>query len=528
MKRIFYYSGYRLTIFHWKNEKCIASFTFDPSDKGIEKYKMYLNATENTPVRFLIDLIEEDFNKENIPHVGPTDRKAIVSRLIDRQYRKSKDYVYYNVIGRETTGRKDDIVLYSVLSNPEILEPWLIPIKEHNISVSGIWSLPLLSEDLFLKLQKKDNNILLVSQQVPSNLRQTFIKNGKFESSRSAVVNLDDATIGEYISIEIEQTIRFLSNQRQIGFDEKIQIHIICREEDLNEIQMRCTDTAMRAFHYYHISDIQQLLGCKILSDEKSDYYSNSLYSYICASKILPKGHYGPNSLFKKYYDQIFSTMLYSISILLIIFSFIFSLVNYTEAISLKNETLTLKHQTESINRAYESTLAKFETKLSRAQMMKSSVLLAEKIHKQAHISPQHFMTSISRIFSKYQIFNTEITKISWQQHQSNDLPKNNVKKKMIIDYAKPDIINQHATIGGYIHVSKSSLKQSVDKVNSIANALKNNKSIKHVKIKRSPVDARSISSIENETGSDQKNNKNSDKNKGQFEIELLMLGKES
>jgi len=288
----------------------------------------------------------------------------------------------------------------------------------------------------------------------------------------------------------------------------------------------------MRAFHYYHISDIQKLLGCKILSDEtlvdSPAYYSNSLYAYICASKILPKGHYGPSSLFKKYYDQIISTTLYSISILLIIISFVFSLVNYTETISLKNETLTLNHQTESINRAYESTLAKFETKLSRAQMMKSSVLLAEKIHKQTHVSPQHFMTSISRIFSKHQTFNTEITKISWQQHQSNDLPKNNVKKKMIIDYAKSDIINQHATIGGYIHVSKSSLKQSVDKINSIVNSLNNDKSIKHVKIKRSPVDARSISSIESEAGSDQKNNKNSDKNKGQFEIELLMIGKES
>lgn len=223
MKRIFYYSGYRLTVFHWQNNECIATYAFNPGEEGIDKFQTYLKATANTPVRILVDLIEEDFKKETIPHVGAADRKAIVRRLIDRQYRKSKDYVQYKVLEREKTGRKDDVLLYSVLSNPEILEPWLKPMQATGTAISGIWSLPLLSPKLFKKLNTQAKNVLLVSQQVPSNLRQTFIRNGRFESSRSAVVNLDDAPIGEYISSEVEQTIRFLSNQRHIGFDEKLK-----------------------------------------------------------------------------------------------------------------------------------------------------------------------------------------------------------------------------------------------------------------------------------------------------------------
>ena len=237
MKRIFYYSGYRLTVFHWHNEKCLATHVFNPGEEGLEKFKTYLRATVNTPVRILVDLIEEDFKKETIPHVGAADRKSIVNRLIERHYRKSKDFVHYNVVDREKSGRKDDVIIYSVLSNPEILEPWLQPMREAGTSISGIWSLPLLSPYLFKKLGTKSKSVLVVSQQVPSNLRQTFVKNGQFESSRSAVVNLEDATIGEYIATEVEQTIRFLSNQRQIGFDEKIEIHVICRAADLTDIQ---------------------------------------------------------------------------------------------------------------------------------------------------------------------------------------------------------------------------------------------------------------------------------------------------
>lgn len=262
MKRIFYYSGYRLTIFHWKNEKCVATYVFNPGEEGLDKFRTYLHATVNTPVRILVDLIEEDFNKETIPHVGPADRKSIVSRLVDRQYRKSKDYVHYKVVDREQSGRKDDILLYSVLSNPEILEPWIKPMQEAGTAISGIWSLPLLTNKLFNKIESKTNNILLVSQQVPSNLRQTFLKDGAFESSRSAVVNLDDASIGEYISTEVEQTIRFLSNQRHIGFDEKIEIHIICRDEDLTNIQSHCIDSSLRTFHYHNLAEIDSKLGC--------------------------------------------------------------------------------------------------------------------------------------------------------------------------------------------------------------------------------------------------------------------------
>lgn len=533
MKRVFYYSGYRLTVFHWQNEKCISSYVFNPGEEGIEKFKTYLMATENTPVRILVDLIEEDFKKENIPHVGAADRKSIVSRLIDRHYRKSKDFVNYNVVGREKTGRKDDILLYSVLSNPEILEPWLKPIRECNTSISGIWSLPLLSEILFRKINNKSNNVLLVSQQVPSNLRQTFVKHGHFESSRSAVVNLEDATIGEYISSEVEQTIRFLSNQRHIGFDDKIEIHVICREDDLEEIQSRCKDTALRSFHYHKLLEVTETLGCDMQSADTKETnisdYSNGIYSFICSSKLSPVGHYGSPSLFHKYYEQLLSKSLYVASTIILLLSIIMSFSYFSESVVLDEESITLNIQTEGVNNDYEKTLAKLETKLSKTQQMKSSVLLTEKIQQSKILSPQNFMVDISRILTRSGMHDTEITKIHWQQHQGSVMPvTNDNRKKINTDYAKADEINQHAIIGGYIRVSQSSLKQSVNKVNSIIDAFKNNKLVKDVSIIQMPVDVRSKSSIENESGIELDQDVNRDREKGQFEIQVLMKARNS
>ncbi|RDH82642.1 MAG: hypothetical protein DIZ80_10195 [endosymbiont of Galathealinum brachiosum] len=490
-------------------------------------------ATDNTPVRILVDLIEEDFKKETIPHVGSSDRKSIVSRLIERHYRKSKDYVHYNVVDRETGGRKDDVLLYSVLSNPEILEPWLKPIQESNTSVSGIWSLPLLSEKLFKKIDDKTRNVLLVSQQVPSNLRQTFIKDGKFESSRSAVVNLEDATIGEYIALEVEQTIRFLSNQRHIGFDEKIEVHIICRDADLQEIQSRCIDSAMRTFHYHELETVTDTLGCDTqpANNDTSNTveYSNGIYSYVCASQIIPIGHYGNRSLFAKFYEQLISKTLYTSSAIMLLISFVMSFSYLSESAILDNEAATLITQKNGVNNDYERTLAKLKPKLDKTQVMQSSVLLTEKIKQTKILSPQNFMVDISRILTRSGMYDTEITKVSWQQHQSKKMPaSNNNRNKATTDYARADDINQHAVIGGYIRVSQSSLKESVNKVNSIVSAFKNNKLVHDVIIKRMPVDVRSKSSIENESGVEHQNDLNSDKEKGQFEIELIMKGRES
>ena len=533
LKRVFYYSGHHLTIFHWKNENCIACFVFNPGEEGLEKFKTYLMATQNTPVRILVDLIEENFNSEAIPHVGSADRRAIISRMIERQYRKSVDYVHYKIIDRQTDGRRDDILLCSILSNPNILEPWLNILNECNISICGIWSLPQLSQSLFLKLDIKTPNILMVSQQVPGILRQTFIKNSIIQSSRSAVVNLEDASIGQYISIEVEQIIRFIANQRHIGFDENIEVHIMCRESDIQEIKSYCIDSASLSFHYHKLSDIINMLGCNLQTIEQNSQkitdYCKGIYSYVCASKLLPVGHYGNRSLFAKYYEQIFSRALYALSSVILLFSVIMTLTCISDSNSLDKETIKLKEQAKVVNNQYKKNMFKLEHKLFQAQSMQSSVLLTKKIQDYKSLSPQNFMSDISRILTRAGMNDTAITRIRWQQRQSNvQSAVNNRNHKRQIDYSKSDAINQHATIEGHIITSNSSLKDSVKKVNLIADAFKSSQLISQIKINQMPVDYRSKSSIENESSIEQENSGEQNINKGQFEIEFLMKSNKS
>jgi hypothetical protein len=517
VKRIFYFSGYRLTVFHWQHNQCIDSYAFNPGEDGIAKFQTYLKATENTPVRILIDLIEEDFVKESIPHVGPGDRKAIVQRMVERQYRKSRDFFQYRVLEREKSGRRDDVILYSVLSNPDILHTWLAPMQQAGTAIAGIWSLPLLSPKLYPSLSTQANNVLLVSQQVPSNLRQTFIRNGRFENSRSAVVNLEDAPLGEYISIEVEQTIRFLSNQRHIGFDEKIEVHVICRQQDIEPTRKICSNSALRTFYFHDLDEIEKTLHC----DTGSTEYSNGLYSYLCAKQPVPVGHYGNAALFSHYYQQLTSKALYAASVLILLVATLFAFAFISDSIVLDEEALTLQQQTRGINNNYQRQFAHLQDQLNQAEMMRSAVLLSDNIREATTISPMAFMNQISHISGNADLNNISLTKLEWSTTQQDKLSGEPLTT--LTDYSNIENINHFARLSGFVRMSQSSYKQSIQQLNQLAESFRKQAEVLAVKINSYPIDTRSETELSLQV--EQQDNRINDENDGKFVIDILLRG---
>ncbi|MDA3868577.1 MAG: hypothetical protein PF589_01220, partial [Gammaproteobacteria bacterium] len=64
MNRVFYFSGHRLTVFHWDRKKFHGACSFEPNLEGLDKFKQYLNTSAKSPARLLVDVIEEDFRIE--------------------------------------------------------------------------------------------------------------------------------------------------------------------------------------------------------------------------------------------------------------------------------------------------------------------------------------------------------------------------------------------------------------------------------------------------------------------------------
>ena len=76
------------------------------------------------PVHVLVDLTEEDFHREEVPHVlGPARRSVLAARR--SRWFPGTPYVSARREGRVPEGRRDDRVLLSAVVRPERLEPWL-------------------------------------------------------------------------------------------------------------------------------------------------------------------------------------------------------------------------------------------------------------------------------------------------------------------------------------------------------------------------------------------------------------------
>ncbi|MCW8909843.1 MAG: hypothetical protein OQK76_04390 [Gammaproteobacteria bacterium] len=502
----------------------IASYAFNPDEEGMADFNHYLRTTDNYPARILVDVIEESFGLESIPHVGRADRKAVVRRLVEKRNRESADYSFFKVIDREMSGRRDDNILLSVLTNPGLLAPWLEQIEKAGVAISGVWSLPLISEKLIAKMGLTEGSVLLLTQQVPSNIRQSYFKDGKFKTSRSAGINLYEAPVGQYVADEVEQAVRYLANHRFIGFDEKINVHIICNRQDEQSIVDHCNDNALVIFHVHYVDEIEELTAC----DDIGEDYCNGVFSRLCKDDFITKSHYGPKNLFRFYYQQLTEKSLRALSMIILLASVISGISFVANTSSISDEIEILNKNSIAMEQAYKSQLQKLEPELKTSKPMMSSVLLYEKMLESKHISPQNFIVEVSKILSSIGMQDVTITKIDWKRIQNaNKKPVRRAGKNKEggIEYSQNSEIKHKVSLAGFIHGAGEDKKSASKKIDLINETFSQDDRFESVKIVKMALDMRSDKYIEDETGTAH-TSISEDAKDGLFEIEMIMKGR--
>ncbi|HEX7028127.1 MAG TPA: hypothetical protein VF268_12870, partial [Gammaproteobacteria bacterium] len=142
MRHILYFAGYRMVLLRWHANSFKGMTEFEPDAKGYAAFARLLQEEVKKPVKLLIDIIEEDFRLETVPHLYGRDRAAFHARLANKYFR-SYPHVHIETQTRQSTGRRDDVVLLSALTNPSLFEAWIDILYKYRIPLEGIYSLPL-------------------------------------------------------------------------------------------------------------------------------------------------------------------------------------------------------------------------------------------------------------------------------------------------------------------------------------------------------------------------------------------------
>lgn len=299
MKRVLYFTGYRMVAQEWIGHRLESNVYFEPDEQGLDLFNAYLRSFRSEPVRLLVDLIEEEFRQIKIPLLRGSDRQAILDRNFAKFFRNS-EFRFAISQSIEKKARKEERLLLLGLTNQGLLEPWLRIIDDTCTPLSGIISLPLLSEEFASKLGSDSGAVILVSQEVPSNLRQSVFVDGKLILSR--LVPIASFYHGDYASDmvrDIESTQRYLASQRIVERSENIAVHIISNKRHRDKLTIKFSENNFFDFHVHEINDL--LEEQKIDVHEEQDF-SSALFCYL-ASKKIALNHYAQTKQ-KKYYSH--------------------------------------------------------------------------------------------------------------------------------------------------------------------------------------------------------------------------------
>ena len=299
MKRVLYFTGYRMVAQEWIGRKLVSNVYFEPDEQGLDLFSSYLRSFRNESVRLLVDLIEEEFRQIKVPLLRGSDRQAVLQRNFTKFFRTSEfRYAVSQSIEKKT--RKEEKLLLLGLTNQSLLEPWLKVIDDTRTPLSGIISLPLLSEAFAAEFKSDSKAVILVSQEVPSNLRQSVFIEGKLILSR--LVPIASFYHGDYANDmirDIESTQRYLISQRIVERTDSITIHVLCNKRHQDKLTLKFSENRFFDFHIHEINEV--LENHKIDVTDQQDF-SSALFCYL-ASKKMSLNHYAQNKQ-KKYYQH--------------------------------------------------------------------------------------------------------------------------------------------------------------------------------------------------------------------------------
>jgi hypothetical protein len=231
---------------------------FPISPVGQDEFQAYLKALGAVPTHLVTDLVEEDFRVDTIPHLRASDRDAVVARRLAQLFRNTA-YRHAIVQGREAEGRKDDRVVYTAITNGEVLRPWVEMFERLETPVEGIHSSAVFSSTLLAQLKLEFPHTLLVTFTPGDALRQTYFRNKEIKFSRLTPVALEEGeTLGSMVSGEIGRTWQYLDSLRNFGPEDRLEVCVLLHAKDRPVVEPALRDHDRIQ---YRLLDMEQVAG---------------------------------------------------------------------------------------------------------------------------------------------------------------------------------------------------------------------------------------------------------------------------
>jgi len=466
-----------------RNGKLEPCQVFRHDAQGVEGFDRYLAQMRNVRVDVLVDVVEEDYRFEMLPHASGRDRTELIERRLRQLYRNTA-YCTALAQGRDTGKRRDDQYLFMGLTNPDLLEGWLARIEARSLPVAGVYLLPLLAEPLVQRLAPDTPNLLLVSQH-PAGLRLTFLRHGKLRVSRlTRVENVDGSSRVTAYTEEIANTRLYLHALRVMSLDEHLSVIALDREGTLSGLEQSVAREISNAEAVLlRTAQIAQRTGVPeaIVRD-----IPDALYLHYLASQSA-RGNLAPEPVTEQFQIYQMRRALYATAAAAGVVSLAWLAMNGYQYFELKSEYAHAVAQTGEYQRRYQEVTRHFPAAPTSADNLVAAVQTAERL-KTVKKNPEAAMQAVGRTLEQFP--NVYLKTFGWK-YGTRDFEADGLTRRTESAPSAPttgQTRRQSAFIEGEIRPFSGDYRAALDTISNFAEALKQDPTVVDVKVVALPL----------------------------------------
>jgi len=505
-RRLLFLSAQKAAVYHWQNGKLGSSYLFDVNEDGRINFERYLRESPNTLMYILVDVFDEEYRRDTVPHVFGHDRNAILERKKARLFRDTP-YQFTRVQGREPGGRRDDRIFLSALTNPALIEQWTALLDKYKVPLAGIHSLPLFIESFIDEIPQASDYMLVVSMQSISGLRQTFFQDREFRISRLVQLpRYGTVPYAPYLEEEIEKIRRYLSSLRLVSQDEPLDIYFLLAGSLLDEMKRHYENSSLTHYHFLDINELARNTGLTLsLNTPFSDQY----FAHQFLRKRQPNLYATSTNMRYSTLRNIRLSML-AASILLLLSAFVWSGLNFLGGLTLKQRSLAAENKTNFYQTRYNIARGRLPKTPVEPAELKVAVEIADTLEKHK-TSPLLMIQTISKALNRFP--DVKLETFQWSESTDPNMKVGNSsrntsspKTRGVVGYsnvASKDtgyLFYQIALVEGSLQPFDGDFREAIKTINDFADNLKSEESVHDVSIVSLPLDVSSNANLAGNT----------------------------
>jgi hypothetical protein len=398
-------------VFLWNGKGLTFAHEFSNDSDGREQFSTFLEQNRN-PTYLLVDIIEEDFHLETIPHLIGPSRSALIERKFEQYYR-STPFRQATLLKRQDEGRRDDEYLFSALTNPQRITPWLDALLENHIPLAGIYSIPNISAPLLKDIQSE--HILLLTWEKNAGLRQTYFHNKRLHFSRLIPINEKGTLIDAVIS-ETPRTQQYLKSLSLPPPGEVLEVYILCHANEIAQLKTQLSSDGEQHFNYLDITEFALQHKCKQVLEDSD---STPLFLNLLATKPA-KAHYANSDHTHFFMLWQLRFVLFGLAIFILLLGLLWSGMAFWQSEQFSSDTKPLSQQTSHLQAQTQGIQRNFANTSVPAADMKTAVLLTRSLN-QYSPPPQEIIYELSAVLESYP--RVTLNELAWKASPADAAP---------------------------------------------------------------------------------------------------------